>query len=58
MKLTVEQYKDCTKQHLAIVLMADSNVIKTVTELSQTYIENNFRGHGKNSKLPLKWQHF
>ena len=38
MKLIVERYKDCTNQHLAIVLMASSNVIKTVIELSHPYI--------------------
>ena len=37
-KLIVEHYKDCTNQHLAILLMAGSNVITTVTELSHTYI--------------------
>ena len=41
MKLIVEHYKECTNKHFAIVLMAGSNVIKTVIEVSQnihTYI--------------------
>ena len=37
MKLTVEHYKDWMNQHLAIVLMAGSNVIKTVIELSDIH---------------------
>ena len=44
-KLIVEHYKDCTNQHLAFVLMAGSNVINTVTELSHTYIHTYIHIH-------------
>ena len=37
-KLIVKHYKDCTNQHLAIVLMAGSNVIITELSYIHTYI--------------------